>query len=492
MSRHSIISSHTSIVIALTLLLHASSQSLLPSYVFAKSTLPRHALASTATLDENVSSNERQAQSMPVVRLKATLAGHTKSITEIAFSPDGETIATGSEDGTVRLWSARTGKQKALIVGADKYAWVQLVWSPDGQKLATSSARNRDENRNTQVWDAGTGELKATLDAENSSSYISAWSPDGRSILTGSSGGTAKLWDAETGKPKATLEQEPPLLKQTDSVLKSIFKDQRLFDESYVNGYFVAGGQTILTTSGHQPPKLWNATTGELKTILKLADTTPDKSYYYYVGDLLNSPDKQLIVWQGSSGTVLLDAATGQPKYALGDIGRLVAFSPDGQTILTVKRHDIARLRGESDQLYLRDVATGQIRLAFEKIPEGTNRFFWSPEGETIAVIGDARTMTRLLDAHTGRVKARLPYQGCVPDRLFGSDGCEPFIFSADGRVLLKLKETLKLWSTNTGELIAALGSARLPAAFSPTDKSLLATRGRDKKTLLLWEVAIK
>lgn len=489
MFRRSIVSSHTAIVITLTLFLHALSQSLSPS--FAKSTSPYHALASTATPDANSSNNERQPQLMPVVRLKATLAGHKKSITEIAFSPDGETIATGSEDGTVRLWSTRTGKHKALIVGADKYAWVQLIWSPDGRKLATNSSHNRDENRKTQVWDAGTGELKATLGAEISRDYLSAWSPDGRTLLTGSSGGTAKLWDAETGRLKAMLEQEPPLLKQTNSVLKSLLKDQRLYDDSYVNGYFVAGGQTILTTSYHQPPKLWNAATGELKAILKRADTTPDKSYFYYSSDLL-SPDKQLLVWHDSSGTVLLDAATGQPKYTLGDIGRLVAFSPDGRTILTVKRHDTVRLRGNSDQLYLRDVATSQIRLAFEKIPEGADRSFWSPQGETIAVIGEARTKTRLLDARTGRVKARLPYQGCTPDTLFGSNGCEPFIFSADGRVLLKLKETLKLWSANTGELIAALGSARLPAAFSPTDRSLLATRGRDKKTLLLWEVAIK
>ncbi len=492
MFRYSIVSSHTAIVIALTLLLHAWSQNLSPSYVFAKSASPHHALASTATLDENVSSNERQPQSMPVVRLKATLAGHTKSITEIAFSPDGETIATGSEDGTVRLWSARIGKQKALIVGAEKYAWVQLIWSPDGRKLATTISRNRDENRKTQVWNAGTGELKATLDAENSRGYISAWSPDGRTVLTESSDGTAKLWDAETGRLKATFEQEPPLLKETDSFLKSVLKGQRLFDESFVHGYFDASGQTILTTSYHQPPKLWNAATAELKTILKRADTTPDKSYHYYLGDLLLSPDKHLIVWRDSSSSMLLDTSTGQPKYTLGDIGRLVSFSPDGRTILTIKRHDTVRLRGNSDQLYLRDVATGQIRLAFEKIPEGADRFFWSPQGETIVVIGDGRTMTRLLDAYTGRAKARLPYQGCVPDTLFGSSGCEPFIFSADGRVLLKLKETLKLWSANTGELIAALGSAHLPAAFSPMDRSLLATRGRDRKTLLLWEVAIK
>ena len=72
---------------------------------------------------------------------------------------------------------------------------------------------------------------------------------------------------------------------------------------------------------------------------------------------------------------------------------------------------------------------------------------------------------------------------------MCGSDGCEPIKFSADGAVLLKEIEPIKLWDTKTVSIIAVLKSAHLPAVFSPTNSQLLATRSEDKKSVLLWRL---
>src|SRR5882724_8983044 len=76
-----------------------------------------------------------RTQSAPQVtlKLKATFAGHTKSIDRIAFSPDGELIATSSEDATVRLWNAHTGKLQRILSGVDRFKLDEEDWYGDKQ-----------------------------------------------------------------------------------------------------------------------------------------------------------------------------------------------------------------------------------------------------------------------------------------------------------------------------------------------------------------------
>jgi len=102
---------------------------------------------------------------------------------------------------------------------------------------------------------------------------------------------------------------------------------------------------------------------------------------------------------------------------------------------------------------------------------------------------GWQRTKARLLNASTGRVIAKLPYEACSRDSWFGDSDCATFSFSADSSVFLKEKKPLQLWNAKTDELVAQLKHARPPAVFSPTARATLVTRGKDKQTALIWEV---
>lgn len=421
-----------------------------------------------------------QQSSHTAAKLVATLSGHTKSIITVSFSPDGETIATGSEDGTVRLWNGRTGHARATLNIRSKARTMRLEWSPDARSLAV---KNNYAGEKIQIWDVQTAKLKATLDSRDEEAPLTlAWSPDGRTLLTTGYEGTARLWDAETGLARATLLQDPPCPKK--SFLKSVFAIKRCAGPGWVTAYFVADGG-VLTLSRSNRPKLWDST-GRLKRDLPLTQEEPEQQYFFYPSDAILSPDRRLVARFDRNGVALLETSTGQVKHLLGDIGEPLDFSPDGRKLLVRERG--SKVGSPCGQvrcdLQIYDVSSGQLKITFGKM-SWDNWRYWSPDGTVIITVSGL-----ILDTRTGQV-IDLHYEACVPDRIFRSTQCDPFVFSADGRIALKLKDPLKLWSTDTGELLTRIEPALSPAAFSPTEARLLVTRGMDKRAALIWEIQL-
>ena len=139
----------------------------------------------------------------------AALEGHTASVRSVAFSPDGATLASGSQDNKVILWDVETGEQIATLKGTDEVNWVAFF--PDGTTLAS---RSRD--RKVILWDLASQEQIAALEGLKVGEYPMSLSPDGTIIATGE-WRTVKLWDVET------LEQIAALEGHTDGVQSLAF-----------------------------------------------------------------------------------------------------------------------------------------------------------------------------------------------------------------------------------------------------------------------------
>jgi WD40 repeat protein len=127
--------------------------------------------------------------------LHGALAGHSDWVRAVVFSPDGQLLASGSDDNTVRLWDPVTGEPRGTLAGHS--GWVSaVVFSPDGLLLASGSWDNT-----VRLWDAATGEPRGTLAGH--SDWVSAvvFSPDGLLLASGSWDNTVRLWNIETKEP---------------------------------------------------------------------------------------------------------------------------------------------------------------------------------------------------------------------------------------------------------------------------------------------------
>ena len=119
--------------------------------------------------------------------LRNTLTAHTHWVKSVAFSPDGNTIASGSFDGTVRLWDAHTGTR---INTLEHTALVSSVaYSPDSNTIVSGNYDNT-----ARLWDVTTGTPIDTLTAHTGAVYSVAFSPDGNTLATASDDGTVLLW----------------------------------------------------------------------------------------------------------------------------------------------------------------------------------------------------------------------------------------------------------------------------------------------------------
>ncbi|MGD9647803.1 MAG: WD40 repeat domain-containing protein, partial [Pirellulales bacterium] len=134
------------------------------------------------------------------------IAKHADWVTAVAFSPDGQTLATvGGETllyrpGYVKLWDLATGQEKANLEGHTACVW-SVAFSPDGKWLATSSY-----DRQLKLWDLAAGKEQATLSGHKNWVTSVVFSPDSATLASASEDGTIRLWDVASAQPKSAIE----------------------------------------------------------------------------------------------------------------------------------------------------------------------------------------------------------------------------------------------------------------------------------------------
>ena len=293
------------------------------------------------------------------------LEGHTDSVGSVAFSPNGQILASGSSDRTIRLWDVTTRKTIRTLKGHTDSVR-SVAFSPDGSTIASGSGiwiwMGTGGDNTIRLWDTETGNHIRTLTKHTKAVKSVAFSVDGSTIASGSLDSTIRLWDAETGNHIHTLTEH----------------------EDYVHSVvFSPDGQTLASGSGSSTIRLWDVGAGAVKRTL---NTNSD----YSILSLSFSPDGRMLAsgsgWTDYSGQVrrfgrirLWDVGTGTLKYTLtGHEGYVnsVAFSPDGKTLAS----------GSDDgTIKLWDVSTGLIKNTLMGHRNWVASVAFSPNGTTLA-----------------------------------------------------------------------------------------------------------
>ncbi|CAD8104437.1 unnamed protein product [Paramecium primaurelia] len=372
----------------------------------------------------------------------ARLDGHTKTIYSVCFSPYGNTLASGSEDNSIRLWDVKTGQQKARLDGHTHYV-NSVCFSPDGNALASGSS-----DGSIRLWDVKTGKQKAQLDVNTNTIYSVCFSPDGNTLASGSTDNSIHLWDVKTAQYKAKLDGH------TSNVYSVCFSPN---------------GTTLASGSADNSIRLWDVKTGQ--QIDKLDGHTS------WVQSICFSSDGNTLGSGGGDLSVRLwDVKTGIQKVKLdGHTGLVqsVCFSPDRNTLAS----------GSWDKsIRFWDVQTEQYKVKLDGHQQVVWSVCFSPDGNALAS-GSADKSIRLWDVKTGKQKAKLDgHTHYVYSVCFSPDGSTLASGSAD--------KSIYLWDVKTGQQKAKLDghtSNVQSVCFSP-DGTTLASGSADK-SIYLWDV---
>ncbi|HEX8201031.1 MAG TPA: WD40 repeat domain-containing protein [Isosphaeraceae bacterium] len=401
--------------------------------------------------------------------LVRTLRGHDGEVVALAFAPDGAALASGDFNHVVNLWDLRTGALQRTLKGRPAYRLNALGYSRDGRTLAVG-----DQVGQVTLWDAGTGTVRRTLDGHGSPVQAVAFAPDDATLAVGGWDKALELRDARTGEVRASLEH--------GGIVWSVA--------------FAADG-SIATASEVGKVRLWNARTGALRATLIEHDLP--------IRFVAASPDGRLVAAMTDSEVKLWDARTGAqvqaPTEGAGSL-RSLAFSPDGRLL-------VGGGGGGTKAIgFMRawDVPTGAVRWEATGHLQRVVSVAFAPDGETIAggIDGYQRVETwhvesghvQLWDARTGAMVRTL----AKPDArtLAGSGNWVTAVaFAPDGRSLAIARDdqTIGLWDAETGQEERSWRGPEAAAvlAFAPDGKAVVGGhRGSSpgEGAVILWDAA--
>lgn len=420
---------------------------------------------------------------------------HADDVLSVAFSPDGKLLASGSSDKTIKLWTVADGKELSTLSGHTENVW-SVAFSPDGELLASGSA-----DKTIKLWSMPAGKELHTFSEKTGSIHSVAFTTDGHFLAAGGDNGVT-LWQVAEGKAVwSAASCQNPVWEV------ALSPDGKLLAAGCFDGkielWTVPEGQLLKTLVGH-PKSVWALAfspdgkflvsgdqSGAIKrwTLPDGRDLSPLQERKEFVQQLAFSPDGTLLaashVRTGITLWTMADNTTLRTWSGENNIASL-AFSPDGSRLAA----------GGGTKITLRSLADGRELLTLEWAVEleemqtllqsgaviGSLRVVFSPAGNLLAAAKGK--MIKLWDPTDGRRLSTL--QGHAGD-------VTSLAFSPDGKLLASGSEdkTLKLWTMPDGQVwrtISGLADPVFGMTFNPAGTRLVAVGG--DKTIRVWDAA--
>jgi WD40 repeat protein len=380
-------------------------------------------------------------------------------VRRVAFSNDGKTVLTASNDKSARLWDLNANLLQVFNGHTDNI--LSIAFSPDGKTILTGAA-----DRTARVWDLN-GNTLLVLRGHGGDVNSVVFDPDGVSALTFCADGVARKWDISQGK----------------------FKDLTGIKSTVTGVQFSPDGKSIMTVTGTPDPslKIWDTDGNYRQTFRFLVNTaafSPDgnniligglgaqllspegkilKTFIGHIMDVTSvafSPDGKTILTGGADKTARIWDLSGKIKIILtghSDAVTATAFSPDNKTILTGSYDKTARLW---------DI-DGNLLRVFNGHTDAINSACFSPDGKNVLTASDDNT-ARLWDLTGNCVQVLSGHTGWVVSAAFSPDGERIITGSTDN--------TARVWDLegNTIQVIRGFNKSVTSVAFSPDGKKVL------------------
>ncbi len=438
--------------------------------VFSVAFSPDGQKIATASLDKTVKIWSRQGKELQ------TITGHETLIFRVTFSPDSQTIATSSGDKTIRLWNLE-GEQLKVFSGHEDEIY-RVSFSPNGQLLASAS-----RDKTVKIWDIAQGKVIKTLQGHKGAVYRVSFSPSGRLLASAGEDGTVKLWNLAGELIRTIVAHNGPVYKVVFSPMDGLLatasddKTAKLWSlageeiltlsnhtEPVYGIAFSPDGVTIATGSGDKTIKIWNLKGEEQQTL-----SGHDNAIY----SLSFSLDGKTLATASGDKTVKLWSLEEEAKQTLrghNNYINSVSFSPDGQTLATGGGDKVAKLWN----------LEGEVWRNIQGHEDAVNGLSFSPDGKKIATASFDRT-ARIWNLQGEEILTLQGHQDKVYCANFSPDGKKIATASFD--------RTARIWNLQGEEILTLQGhkAAIFDVNFSPLG-NLLVTAS-DDKTVKLWNL---
>jgi WD40 repeat protein len=425
----------------------------------------------------------------------------SNGIWAIAFSPDGETLASTSTAPVVKLWNWKTSECIQQFEGHENWV-ITVAFSPDGQLLASSGL-----DHTIKIWNIATGNCFQTLRGHTkqinaiafnseaptfSPAEVTLSTPPGYILASGSNDQTVKLWNVQTGQCIRTLQEHTNFVWSVD---------------------FSPDGQQLVSSSDAQTIKLWDVQTGDcLRTLRGYINQVYSVAFVHSNLLVSGNLDCTVKLWDIKTGKVLR-SLQGHTSWiwsvAIGAAGQLIASGSGDETVRLWDVHTGACLRilrghtnrvscvafsldsqivasGSSDDtIKLWQVNSGTCLCTLQGHTSSVRSIAFSPTQSDLLASGDDDCMILLWDLHTQQVVKQLKGH-TLPLRMVCFSPTASNLLASSGEDL-----TIRLWDVQTGQVLQILqghSASVRTIAFSSDGQYLVS--GSEDKTIKVWQVS--